>query len=63
MAEERGQKPVGRIKRQRTGVLQRSQSGEARVESPSARRWPEEEIFLRQNVRDEEETYFGKDSK
>jgi len=63
MAKGRGEKPVGRIKRQRTGVLQRSQSGEARFESPSTRRWFTEEVFLREDGRDEEEVDVLKDGK
>jgi hypothetical protein len=63
MAAERREKPVGWIKRQRTGVLQRSQSGEARFESPSTRRWFTEEVFLREDGRDEEEVDVFKDGK
>jgi hypothetical protein len=63
MAAQGREKPIGRIKRQRTGVLQRSQSGEARFESPSARRWFTEEVILREDGGDEKETYIIEDSK
>jgi hypothetical protein len=63
MAAQGRERPVGRIKRQRTGVLQRRQSEEARSESPSTRRWITEEVILREDGGDEEQVDVPKDSK
>jgi hypothetical protein len=57
MAAERGQKSQGWSKRQRESFLQRSESGEAGVESPPAGRRRKEKIILFQNGRDEKEAH------
>jgi hypothetical protein len=62
MDKERGQKSQGWSKRQRESLLQRSESGEAGVESPPAGRRRKEKIFLFENGRDEKETHFREDS-
>jgi hypothetical protein len=48
---------------QRTSFLQRSQSREAGVEASATGRWRQEEIVLRQDDGDEEETDFREDGK
>jgi len=58
MDEERGQKSQGWSKRQRASLIQRSESGEAGVESPPAGRRRKEKIILFQNGRDEKEAHF-----
>jgi hypothetical protein len=57
MAEERGQKSQGWSKRQRESFLQRSESGEAGVETAPAGRRRKEKIILFQNGRDEKEAH------
>jgi hypothetical protein len=61
MDKERGQESKGWSKRQRASLLQRCESGEAGVESPTAGRRLKEKVFLFQNGRDEKEAYFRKD--
>jgi hypothetical protein len=63
MAAQGRESTLWRIKRQRAGILQRSQSGEARFESPSTRRWFTEEVILCPHGGDEKETYIIEDSK
>jgi hypothetical protein len=57
MDEERRQESQGWSKRQRESFLQRSESGEAGVESPPAGRRRKEKIILFQNGRDEKEAH------
>jgi len=47
---------------QRARFVQQSQSGEAGVESSAARGWRQEEIVLREDVRDEEQADIREDS-
>jgi len=58
MDSQRGQKSQGWSKRQRESFLQRSESGEAGVESPPAGRRRKEKIILCADVWDEKEAHF-----
>jgi hypothetical protein len=59
MDKERGQESQGWSKRQRARLLQRCESGEAGIESTSARRRIKEKVVLFQNGRDEKETHLS----
>ena len=59
MDKERGQESKGWSKRQRASLLQRCESGEAGVESPSTGGRLKEKVVLFQNGRDEKEVNFA----